>query len=49
MDEYALYFIANPQELNMAINPEILPIKEREKFNAVSLMDNPIVVKYTFK
>lgn len=49
MDETALYFFASPQELQFAVNSEILPDAEREKFNAVSSDDNLVVIKYTFK
>lgn len=49
MDETALYFFASPQELQVAINPEILSDEERKKFDSVLPDDNPVVIKYTFK
>lgn len=49
VDERHLYFIAMPQELPAFINPEVLSDEDQKKFYSVSLDDNPIVIKYTFK
>ena len=49
MDEKALYFISYPEELNVAVNLNVLSKEERDKINKVSPADNPIILKYTFK
>lgn len=49
MDEECLYFIATPQELNMAINKNVLSEDDKRKYEGVSSDNNPIVIKYTFK
>ncbi|GAK36685.1 6-bladed beta-propeller [Bacteroides graminisolvens] len=49
MDEKALYFISYPEELNVAVNPNILSKEDRDEINKVSPADNPIIIKYTFK
>ncbi len=49
MDEKALYFISYPEELNVAVNPNILSKEDRDEINKVSPADSPIIIKYTFK
>lgn len=49
MDEKALYFVASPDELDMAINKDVLSAEDKKKQEAISPNDNHIVIKYTFK
>lgn len=49
MDETFLYFFASPQELQVAINPEILSDEDRKIFNSVNPNDNLVVIKCKFK
>ena len=49
MDETAVYMFANPQELDIAVNPEFLPEHMRMIYDAVAPDNNPVVVKYVFK
>ncbi len=49
MDEECLYFVATPQELNMAINKNVLSEDDKKKYEGISSYNNPIVIKYTFK
>ena len=49
MDEEALYLIASPEELRLAVNPNVLSEKDKMIMNKISPSDNPIVIKYFFK
>lgn len=49
MDEEALYYVIFPDELPKAINKDVLSLREKQAYEALSLDDNPVVIKYTFK
>lgn len=49
MDEEFLYFFASPQELQIAINPDILSKEDLKRFNAVKPEDNLVVIRCKFK
>jgi hypothetical protein len=49
IDDEAMYYYASPQELHMAVRPEVLDDKNKAIFNAVTEFDNPVIVKCTFK
>lgn len=49
MDDIAVYAVVSPDDISLAVNPKVLDEENKRKYEAITLDDNPVIIKYTFK